>query len=249
MSTTTTTTKKSFCYFDVMFCLYLQPSPSTSKNERDRKRARDRNRATEKREHVTFPLYCFCQSLDEEDDHQTHFVINKKKKQRGKKRTRRWMMDSYEQPLPEQDFSSLVSWPHHWQPETIEINTQVVPGRNDSIRQRAHSLQNENDHSCPDSQLSTKEEKFNLTTSTSTMSIANNHLIKTTTTTTTTTTTARTSSYDQSKFLTRKHPSIKHKSTPFDEHRSAPMISKSVLEHLVFVFPENVRRILAGSKK
>lgn len=149
-------------------------------------------------------------------------------------------MDSHEQPLPEQDFSSLVSWPHNWQPEIVEINTQVVPGRHDSIRQRAHSLQNENDHSCPDSQLSTKEEKFNLTTSTSTMSIKNNHLIKTPATTT---------SYDQSEYLTRKRLSIKHKSTSFDEHRPVPMIGKSVLAHLVFVFPENVRRILAGSKK
>ena len=151
-------------------------------------------------------------------------------------------MDSHEH-----DFSSLVSWPHHWQPETVEPTTQVVPERHESMRQRAQSLQIENDHSCPDGQLSSKdqEEEFNLTTSTSTMSITNNHLIKTTPTMRTTTAT----SHDQSKYLTRKHPSIKKKSAPFDEHRSAPMLGKSVLEHLVFVFPENVRRLLAGSKK
>ncbi|CAF4929106.1 unnamed protein product, partial [Rotaria socialis] len=39
--------------------------------------------------------------------------------------------------------------------------------------------------------------------------------------------------------------SIKHKSTSFDDHRSTRGIGRSVLEHLVFVFPENVRRILS----
>jgi hypothetical protein len=80
-------------------------------------------------------------------------------------------------------------------------------------------------------------EKANLIASASTMSIPNRHSIKTTTGAT------------GGPLASTKSLSIKHKSTSFDDHRSTRGIGKSVLEHLVFVFPENVRRILAGPKK
>jgi hypothetical protein len=81
-------------------------------------------------------------------------------------------------------------------------------------------------------------EKSNIASSASAMSIPNKHLIKTTATGAIGGTLAST-----------KNPAIKHKSTSFDDHRSTRGVGKSVLEHLVFVFPENVRRILSGSKK
>ena len=46
--------------------------------------------------------------------------------------------------------------------------------------------------------------------------------------------------------------STKHKTASFDDHPRSTQtrgIGKSVLEHLVFVFPENVRKMLAGPKK
>ncbi|CAF0813813.1 unnamed protein product [Rotaria sordida] len=241
------------------------------------------------------------------------------------------------------DFSSLVSWPHHWQPESFEITTnntsnidsqmtQVVPehvarakvisGNNNSRKDKSTSQKSRSQRSnsatlsaisvtCdtdtsirprnnnrPQQPSSTKKsslmftasnniaasrstsaltnvsitppnpfnnqqqqqqqrktsmstaceiniihEKPNIISSASTMSIPNKHLIKTTTTTTTTTTGAVGGTLSSAKSL-----SIKHKSTSFDDHRSTRGIGKSVLEHLVFVFPENVRRILAGPK-
>ncbi|CAF1349761.1 unnamed protein product [Adineta steineri] len=229
------------------------------------------------------------------------------------------------------DFSSLVSWPHHWQPESFEITTnssstassdmtQVVPehvvcaklgGGNNSSRkdnssllknrpQRSNSatlstisvtcdtdsssrLRNPHPQQSPPTNLSTMlnttnnkaashstsaltnvsinssstfinhpeyktsmstssemniaHEKSNIVSSASTMSIPNKHSIKTTTTGAIGGTLAST-----------RNLSIKHKSTSFDDHRSTRGIGKSVLEHLVFVFPENVRRILAGPK-
>ncbi|CAF2778111.1 unnamed protein product [Rotaria sp. Silwood2] len=79
-------------------------------------------------------------------------------------------------------------------------------------------------------------DKSNIVSSASTMSIPNKHLIKTTT------------GAVGGTLPSVKSLSIKHKSTSFDDHRSTRGIGKSVLEHLVFVFPENVRRILAGPK-
>ena len=107
-----------------------------------------------------------------------------------------------------------------------------------------------NNHQARQTSMSTSSdmnfvhEKGNSSASASTMSIPNKHFIKTTTTTTTTTTATAGATSASAKAL-----SIKHKSTSFDDHRSTRAIGKSVLEHLVFVFPENVRRILAGPKK
>ncbi|CAF1545895.1 unnamed protein product [Rotaria sp. Silwood1] len=232
--------------------------------------------------------------------------------------------------------SCLVSWPHHWQPESFEITTnntstidsqmtQVVPehvarakvvsGNTNSRKDNSTSQKNRsqrsnsatlsaisvtcdtdistrtrNNHS---QQISTKKsphlftttnniaasrstsaltnvsiippnsfnnhlqqqqqqqrktsmsaaceiniihEKPNIVSSASTMSIPNKHLIKTTT------------GAVGGTLPSVKSLSIKHKSTSFDDHRSTRGIGKSVLEHLVFVFPENVRRILSGPK-
>ncbi len=229
------------------------------------------------------------------------------------------------------DFSSLVSWPHHWQPESFEIitnntsnisshMTQVVPehvaraklgGGNNNSRKENNSTQKTrpqrsnsatlstisvtcdtdtsirgrntrpqqspsnqssimfnttnnmaashstsaltnvsivppssfSNHHRPKTSMSTSSdmnivhEKANLAASASTMSIPNKHLIKTTT------------GAVGGALTSTKSLSIKHKSTSFDDHRSTRGIGKSVLEHLVFVFPENVRRILSGPKK
>lgn len=101
------------------------------------------------------------------------------------------------------------------------------------------------------SDMNIVHEKGNNSASTSTMSIPNKHFIKTTTTTTTPTTTAAAAAaaIAGATSASAKALSIKHKSTSFDDHRSTRAIGKSVLEHLVFVFPENVRRILVGPKK
>lgn len=235
------------------------------------------------------------------------------------------------------DFSSLVSWPDHWQPESFEITTnltsntspemtqvvpehvaraqlggsgnlnshkeihstptvrpqrsnsatisaitvtcdtdetsnksphspsQLSPSKSSSIRfptthhmgtsHSASTLTNLsilspcslNNHQQRQTSMSTSSdmnivhEKGNSSASASTMSIPNKHFIKTTTTTTTATAGGTSAS--------TKALSIKHKSTSLDDHRSTRTIGKSVLEHLVFVFPENVRRILAGPKK
>jgi len=53
--------------------------------------------------------------------------------------------------------------------------------------------------------------------------------------------------------ISTKSLSNRQKATSFDDHHHRTNqnrgIGKSVLEHLVFVFPENVRRMLAGPKK
>jgi hypothetical protein len=90
------------------------------------------------------------------------------------------------------------------------------------------------------SEMNITHEKSNIASSASTMSIPNKNLIKATTTTT---------GAGGGRLTSTKSLSIKHKSTSFDDHRSTREVGKSVLEQLVFVFPENVRRILAGSKK
>jgi hypothetical protein len=242
-------------------------------------------------------------------------------------------MESEQHPLSsssllshQHDFSSLVSWPDHWQPESFEITTtntsnipsvmtQVVPehvaraklgGGNNNSRKENNSTQKtrpqrsnsatlstisvtcetdtsvKSNHSRPQpssimfnktnniaashstsalttvsivppssfnnyeqrktsisasSEMNIVHEKANLIASASTMSIPNRHSIKTTTGAT------------GGPLASTKSLSIKHKSTSFDDHRSTRGIGKSVLEHLVFVFPENVRRILAGPKK
>jgi hypothetical protein len=248
-------------------------------------------------------------------------------------------MESEQHPPPssstllshQHDFSSLVSWPDHWQPESFEIittnisnlpsdMTQVVPehvaraklGGNNSRKennstqktrpQRSNSAtlstisvtcetdtsvksshsrhqpspskqssimfnttnnigtshstsaltnvsivppssfhnhhhQQRKTSISASSDMNIVHEKVNLIASASTMSIPNKHLIKTTTGAT------------GGPLASTKSLSIKHKSTSFDDHRSTRGIGKSVLEHLVFVFPENVRRILTGPKK
>ena len=90
-------------------------------------------------------------------------------------------------------------------------------------------------------------QKSNSSASASTMSIPNKHFIKTTATSAVAVAATATTAGGTS--ASAKALSIKHKSTSFDDHRSTRAIGKSVLEHLVFVFPENVRRILAGPKK
>ena len=261
-------------------------------------------------------------------------------------RRQRWTMESEQHPPPssstllshQHDFSSLVSWPDHWQPESFEIitsntsnlpsdMTQVVPehvaraklsdggnnNNNNNSRKENNSTQKTRPQRSNSATLSTisvtcetdtsvkssrshpqassskqssimfnttnniatshstsaltnvstippasfhnhhqqqrktsisassdmniVHEKVNLIASASTMSIPNKHLIKTTTGAT------------GGPLASTKSLSIKHKSTSFDDHRSTRGIGKSVLEHLVFVFPENVRRILAGPKK
>lgn len=244
----------------------------------------------------------------------------------------------------EHDFSSLVSWPYHWQPESFEITTnttsnlhsnmtQVVPEHvarakltsengdpnvrkennstqktrpqrsnsatlstisvtcdtDTSIRSRGsrpkpvvtpskkpsnifHTTNNNLNMSSSNSasaltnvsvvapnflvknssqqqrQTSTSmasnmniiHDKTRSNLSASTMSIPNKHLNRNQ---------ATTMMASGSAFSSAKNLSMKHKSTSLDDHRSARGIGKSVLEHLVFVFPENVRRILAGPKK
>lgn len=231
------------------------------------------------------------------------------------------------------DFSSLVSWPYHWQPESFEITTnntttvppqmtQVVPEhvarakvtsgntnsrKDNSSSQKARSQRSNsatlsaisvtcdtdtsvrarntrpqqsstkkttniftttnniatsrstsaltntsvipsssftNYQQPPKTSMSTSSEinitheKPNITSSASTMSIPNRHMIK-----------AASGAVGGTVLTSTKSLSINHKSTSFDDHRSTRGIGKSVLEHLVFVFPENVRRILAGPKK
>ena len=89
-------------------------------------------------------------------------------------------------------------------------------------------------------------EKPTITSSASTISIQNKQLIKTTGGGGAAGGGSRTAN-------STKTLSDKHKATSFDDshHRTAQTrgIGKSVLEHLVFVFPENVRRMLAGPKK
>ena len=240
------------------------------------------------------------------------------------------------------DFSSLVSWPHHWQPESFEITTnhtsippgstnfnnqmtQVVPehvarakpGGNNTHKnrtQRSNSatlstisvtcdtdtstrsrqvrqqqsptkkplISNNNmatSHSSSalmnatvnppptsfrnhhqykssgnsSSSMSTSltttsgmniiHEKSAMTSSTSTTSIPNKHLNKN----------AAGASASGVAAISTKSFYSKQKATSFDEnHRRSSQsrgVGKSVLEHLVFVFPENVRRMLAGPKK
>jgi hypothetical protein len=99
-------------------------------------------------------------------------------------------------------------------------------------------------------------EKLTLTSSISTISISNNrHLRKSTG--------AESEGAVGGTILSTKSLSNKHKSSSLDDdnynhhrhhqynHRTNQnrRIGKSVLEHLVFVFPENVRRILTGTKK
>ncbi|CAF3996340.1 unnamed protein product [Rotaria magnacalcarata] len=100
-------------------------------------------------------------------------------------------------------------------------------------------------------------EKLTLTSSISTISISNNrHLRKSTG--------AGSEGAAGGKILSTKSLSNKHKSSSLDDdnynhhhhrhhqhnHRTSQnrRSGKSVLEHLVFVFPENVRRILTGTK-
>ena len=245
-------------------------------------------------------------------------------------RQQRWIMEPERHPPSStslfshpHDFSSLVSWPHHWQPDPLEplankpaglslAMTQVVPehmaraklagnepssgSRKDrpqrsnsatlstisvtcdtdtSLRSRqsrsqqspaklssltidpskhsASSLTSVSvnpplsfyNHTSRKSSMSTSAEmqrayeRSHLTSSTSAMSIPHQHR--------TMITTAGASGGGLS--VSAKNLSLKHKSSSLDDHRSTRGISKSVLEHLVFVFPENVRRILIGPKK
>jgi len=230
------------------------------------------------------------------------------------------------------DFSSLVSWPHHWQPESFEITTnntsnisskmtQVVPEHvvraklgvgNNNFRKENNSTQKirpqrsnsatlstisvtcdtetlipasnprppqqspskkssimfnktnniSTSHSASaltnvsivppnsfsnhqqrktsmstSSEMNIVHEKVNTAASASTISIPNKHSIKTTISTI------------GKPLASTKSLSINYKATSFDDHRSTRGIGKNVLEQLVFVFPENVRRILAGPKK
>jgi hypothetical protein len=102
------------------------------------------------------------------------------------------------------------------------------------------------------SEMNIIHEKATLNSSTSTISIPNKHLI-------------RNSGggggggvggvtgASGGSTISTKSLSNRHKATSFDDrhHRTNQNrgIRKSVLEHLVFVFPENVRRMLAGPKK
>ena len=80
-------------------------------------------------------------------------------------------------------------------------------------------------------------EQSNKISSTSAMSIPNKRWM-------TTTTGAYGTTIESAKYV-----AIKQRLTSFDGHRSTRSPGKSVLEHLVFVFPGNVRRTLAGPKK
>jgi hypothetical protein len=86
-------------------------------------------------------------------------------------------------------------------------------------------------------------EKATLSSSSSTIAIPNKHLIKN----------AGGAGAVGGSALSTKSLSNKHKATSFDDHHHRSNqnrgIGKSVLEHLVFVFPENVRRMLTGPKK
>jgi hypothetical protein len=84
-------------------------------------------------------------------------------------------------------------------------------------------------------------ERATLVSSASTTSISNRHLIK-----------ASSGGAVGGINLATKNLTNKHKTASFDDHQRSTQargIGKSVLEHLVFVFPENVRKMLAGSKK
>ncbi len=89
-------------------------------------------------------------------------------------------------------------------------------------------------------------EKSKLSSSASTLSMPNKHLMKTTGD-------KGAGAVSRTAFSSR-NISNKQRATSFDEHHHHREvhnrgIRKSVLEHLVFVFPENVRRILGGPKK
>jgi hypothetical protein len=89
-------------------------------------------------------------------------------------------------------------------------------------------------------------EKSKLSSSASTLSMPNKHLMKNTAD-------KGAGAVNRTAFSSR-NLSNKQRATSFDEHHHHHEVHnrgtrKSVLEHLVFVFPENVRRILGGPKK
>ena len=88
-------------------------------------------------------------------------------------------------------------------------------------------------------------EKSRMNSSASTLTIANKHLIKTPAG-------GLGAGAVGGSVLSTKSLSNKYKATSFDDHHRTNQnrgFGKSVLEHLVFVFPENVRKILTGPKK
>jgi len=89
-------------------------------------------------------------------------------------------------------------------------------------------------------------EKSTINSSASTISIPNKHLIKSTGG-------SGGAGAVGGSTISTKSLSNRHKTTSFDDHHHRTnqnrAVGKSVLEHLVFVFPENVRKMLAGPKK
>ena len=94
-------------------------------------------------------------------------------------------------------------------------------------------------------------EKSHLPSATSSNAISNRQGMKASGATGSTMISGATGGYHSS----TRQLSNKHKPASFDEHQqrgsqsSTRGIGKSVLEHLVFVFPENVRKMLTGPKK
>jgi hypothetical protein len=209
-----------------------------------------------------------------------------------------------------QHFSSLISWPDHWQPQASKIisdktTSEVTPMAHEDLLSSADNVNFRNENSRRQSSNTTKSStlfvtcdtdpsmhiehqystrtqvdesltmfnmaasdssmspvhpmqshiqcssmtsdmtltrvKFTEITTSSALSSSNNYSIRTSQDTLTT-------SEDRLP-LPRKSLSIKNKSSSADDHRSIRTIGKSVVEHLVFVFPDNVRRILAEPKK
>lgn len=93
--------------------------------------------------------------------------------------------------------------------------------------------------------MNTFHEKSRMNSSASTLTIANKHLIKTPAG-------GLSAGAVGGSVLSTKSLSNKYKASSFDDHHRTNQnrgFGKSVLEHLVFVFPENVRKMLTGPKK
>ena len=140
--------------------------------------------------------------------------------------------------LPDQDdFPSLVCWPNHWQPESLELVEKKSSNKIHSFETILDNPYNE--------PLTTISLVSNVLSTTN----PSNELEQTDKNKSSTPIPIMRQTLDEMKrnglVSSVKSLSAPTKTTPFDHQRSA----RSVLEQLVFVFPDNVRRLLVGSKK
>lgn len=141
---------------------------------------------------------------------------------------------------PSHSSSTLMNTSVH-SPSTLFRNHRLYKSNGNSASSMSTSL-------TTTSGMNIVHERSTLSSSVSTISISNKHLIKT----------SGTGKNDNicGTMISTKTLSNKHKANSLDDddHRHLRTnqnrtMGKSVLEHLVFVFPENVRRMLTGSKK